>query len=383
MREYPTTTDGHASYASRVAALHLDAWTGEHAPLTGAPPPDRAAEPESMVVPVGTGVRIHYLDWGAPLGGDPATTAGRGATPPTPATPTALLLIPGISQTAWSWAPVARRLSHSTRVLAIDLRGHGLSEVPRNGYELESLAWDGLTVLAANGFGVEVGGPPAVVAGHGFGAQVAATMGALQPASVAGVALVDGGWEDVGEATRLSSAEFLAGLAEPPEVLRTMDAFLADRRGFDPASWDADQERAARAQVDQKVAGHVVMVSRPVAVRGLVDAMYSYRPETALAAIPSPLLVCVAESGAADDDAAHERALALGDVLRARHTEAQTADRVVRFPGSGHNLMRYRPDELAAELLALVRLGPCSRPRCRPAPRDSTPPRGRMRAWTS
>ena len=161
-----------------------------------------------------------------------ATTAGTSRPRRQPRT--ALLLIPGISQTGWSWAPVARRLCHSTRVLAIDLRGHGLSEVPRDGYELESLAWDGLTVLAANGFGVEVGGPPAVVAGHGFGAQVAATMGALQPASVAGVALVDGGWEDVGEATRLSSAEFLAGLAEPPEVLRTMDAFLADRRGFDP-----------------------------------------------------------------------------------------------------------------------------------------------------
>ena len=353
-RECPTTTDGHASYASRVAALGLDAWTGEHEPLTDAPPPDRQAEPESMVVPVSTGVRIHYLDWGvAPTVAPAAATPG--ATP-RDAADRALLLIPGISQTAWSWAPVARRLRAFARVLAIDLRGHGLSEVPPDGYELESLAWDGLTVLAANGFGDEVGGPPAVVAGHGFGGLVAATMATLQPASVAGVALVDGGWEDVAEATRLSASEFLAGLAEPPEVLRSIDAFLADRRGFDPGSWDADQERAARAQVDQKPAGHVVMVSRPVAVRGLVDAMYAYRPQAALVAVPCPLLVCLAVSGAADDEAAHERALALGDVLRARHAAGRTVDRVARFPGWGHNLMRYRPAEVAAEMVMLTRI---------------------------
>jgi pimeloyl-ACP methyl ester carboxylesterase len=318
-----------------VALPDPDTWRGEHAPLADAPEPDRGAEPESMVVTVGTGERIHYLDWGGPV-----------------AAAEAIMLVHGVAQTSWSWAPVARRLRVACRTIAVDLRGHGLSDAPRSGYDLESLAWDVLTVLTATGQGIEAKGPPAIVAGHGLGAMVAVTMASLTPESVAGVALADGGWEDVAEATRLSSAEFLAGLAEPPEVLASMAAFLADREAFDPASWDADQERAARAQVDQKHAGHVALVTRSAAIRGVVDAMYGYQPMEVAATVPRPLLVLVAESGSADDEAVRERRLALDDVL-ASHARSGAPARVVRFIGAGHNLMRYRPAEVAAELLAL------------------------------
>ena len=58
--------------------------------------------------------------------------------------------------------------------------------------------------------------------------------------------LVDGGWEDVAETSGMEPDEFLRGLDEPPEVLRSMAAFLADRRDFDPATWDADEEAGAR-----------------------------------------------------------------------------------------------------------------------------------------
>ena len=317
-------------------------WAGEHVPLTGAPEPDLDAEPESLVVQMDTGERMHYLDWGAP-------------SPPHELPP--LLLVHGLSQTAWAWAPIARRLRTAARVLSLDLRGHGLSESPRAGYELESLAIDALTIAVANRWGRDVGGPPVAVAGHGFGAQVAATMAVLQPESVCGVALVDGGWEGVGEATRMSPTEFGAAVAEPPEVLASMDAFLADRRGYDPGTWDADQERAARAQVDQKHAGHVAPVARPGVVKALVEAMFSYRPWEVLPAVSCPLLAVVAESGSADDDEARERRLALDEVMRAREGAGRRAARIAVFRGSGHNLMRYRADELTAELLALLEAG--------------------------
>ena len=63
----------------------------------------------------------------------------------------------------------------------------------------------------------------------------------------AGLVLVDGGWESLEAASGMDVDEFLRGLDEPPEVMRSMAAFLADRAAFDPATWDADQERAARA----------------------------------------------------------------------------------------------------------------------------------------
>ncbi|MFN8621691.1 MAG: alpha/beta hydrolase [Chloroflexota bacterium] len=311
-------------------------------PVPPAPPPDPAAAPESMVVTMDTGERIHELDWGAP------------AAPPVPALPP-LVLIHGIAQTAWSWAPVARRLAGLARVVAIDLRGHGLSDAPRTGYDPSSLAYDVLTVVSANGWGADVGGPRVVVAGHGAGGMIAATAAALAPRTVAGTALLDGGWESQSDATGMNPAELLGALAEPPEVLRTMDAWLADRRGYDPSTWDDDQETAARAQVDQKYAGHVALRARTPALKALLEGLDAYRPDEALGNVLGPLLVAIAESGGADDDTARERALALDEVERLRRANGGDPTRVVRFPGVGHNLMRYRPDAVAAELLALLR----------------------------
>src|SRR3972149_4912140 len=67
----------------------------------------------------------------------------------------------------------------------------------------------------------------------GVGARVAAWPAGVQPGAVAGLGLVDGGWEELEATTRMDAAEFLRGLAEPPEVLRSMDAYLADRREGD------------------------------------------------------------------------------------------------------------------------------------------------------
>lgn len=287
-----------------------------------------------------TGDRLHYLDWGGP-------TTDRSPLPP-------LLLIHGLQATAWSWASLARRLRGSTRVLAVDLRGHGLSESPRTGYDLESLAYDALTVLSANGYGADVDGPPAVVAGHGLGAAVAVTMANLRPRSVAGLTLIEGGFEDLAEVTGMTAADYQRSIGDPPEVLASMAAYLADRREFDPPTWDADQERAARAAVDEKHAGHVTSVVRAHALRGSVEALFSYRPRVALAPVAAPVLIAIAESGAADDETLRERRLALDDVVRARAAAGMAAPTIRIFKGAGHNLMRYRPDELGAALLELL-----------------------------
>lgn len=314
-----------------------------------APPPDPTAQPESLVVAMDTGDRIHYLDWGAPDAvrlAPGATRVGPGAARPLPS----LVLLHGIGETAWTWMPVARRLSGITRVLALDQRGHGLSESPAAGYELESLAMDVLTVMVANGWGPDAGGPPVVLAGHGFGAAIAVAVAAERPAAVGGLALVDGGLEDVGRAVGDDPGQMLKALAEPPEVLASMDAWLEDRRAFDPASWDADQERAARAQVDEKHAGHVAPVVRTQALLATVTAMLSYRPGELLPQVRVPLLAALAGAASADDDLARERELELSESLRLPAGPV----RGVRFPGAGHNLMRYVPDALASELAALL-----------------------------
>jgi pimeloyl-ACP methyl ester carboxylesterase len=180
-------------------------------------------------------------------------------------------------------------------------------------------------------------------------------MAQTQTESVSGVGLIDFGWEDMEAATGQTPAEFERAIADPPEVLASMDAYLADRRDFDPPTWDADQERAARAAVDEKYAGHVTPVTRTHVLRSSIAAMYEFRPMETLAELRQPILIAAAESGSADDAEVRERLLALDDLVAARASRGVSAPDVRRFVGAGHNLMRYRPAELTNALTDLLR----------------------------
>ncbi len=326
--------------------------------LAAVPDADPAAEPQGFVVEVARGTRIHFLDWGAPedagvvagAAGD-RVTAGAGAhvpaNQPSPIPPRVLLLH-GLGQTAWAWAPVARRLCHVAWVVAMDLRGHGLSDSPTDGYDPESLAED--VVAVAEGSGLwEASAPPLVLAGHGFGAIVATWASRALADRGGGLVLVDGGWEDLARTTGLEPDEFLRGLDEPPEVLRTMDAFLADRRDFDPGTWDADQERAARATVVETHSKRLTPATRPHAITASVEAMFRYDPIDVL-----PLVTASIAALMSADDEDGTRGAALIAAQRALEVHGRQPMRVARFPDAGHNLMRYRPRHVTAAILGVA-----------------------------
>jgi non-heme chloroperoxidase len=292
--------------------------------------PDPAAEPEGFLVTADDGTKLHFHDWGGPASG----AAGTG-----------VLLLPGLLQPAWSWAPVARRLRGLARTVVADLRGQGLSDAPMEGYDLPTLGADAVTIAD----GAALPGP-LVVAGHGFGGQVAAHAALALGDRCAGVVLVDGGFERLEEVTDLDVEEFLRGLDEPPEVLASLDAWLADRRGFDPATWDDDQERAARDAVVDTAAGHVVKAVRPHVIEAMVRSMFDEDPALVLAAVDAPITVLVA--GAAPDLEARTR-----EATRCAETRVAVGGSgidIVVVPRVGHNLMRYAPEVVGAAILALA-----------------------------
>ncbi len=294
----------------------------------GAMDADPAAEPEGFLVTADDGTKLHFHDWGGPE----VSAVG-------------LLLLPGLLQPAWSWAPVARRLRGLARTVVADLRGQGLSDAPMAGYDLPTLGADAVTVADGAGLAGQL-----IVAGHGFGGQVAAHAALALGDRCAGLVLVDGGFERLEETTDLDVDEFLRGLDEPPEVMASLDAWLADRRGFDPATWDADQDRAARDAVVETAAGHVVKAVRPHVVEAVVRSMFDEDPAMVLAAVDAPITVLIA--GAAPELDARTR-----EATRCAETRVAVGASgidIVVVPRVGHNLMRYAPEVVGAAILALA-----------------------------
>lgn len=312
--------------------------------LPPAPEPDAGAEPAGFVVEADAATRIHFLDW----------DAGAGPPPGRPRRAPGVLLVHGLAQTAQSWAPVARRLRSACRVVAMDLRGHGLSDAPTDGYDPDSLAGDAIAVAEGAGllaYGDEPAPGPLVVAGLGYGAIVAAWAAHALGDRCAGLVLVDGGWEDLATSTGTTAGEWLAEIEEPPEVLASMGAWLADRAAFDPSTWDADQERASRSQVVETAAGRVKLAVHPHALAGSVGAMWAYEPGIVLSGVDARVVALLA--GASDGP----RAAALQEIARRRAVARRPPIRAGAFPARAHNLLRYEPAAVASAVLASLSAG--------------------------
>ena len=83
----------------------------------------------------------------------------------------------------WSWSIPAWEGRH--RVIAADLRGHGRSAAPPDGYTPQALADDVAGLVRAEA------GEPVVLVGHSLGTVVASALTVRHPALVRGLVLVD------------------------------------------------------------------------------------------------------------------------------------------------------------------------------------------------
>ena len=120
-----------------------------------------------------------------------------------------VLLVHGITESASTWDPVARRLSESHRVITLDLRGHGESGTADR-YDLEAMAGDVAAVMMASGASA-----PHLV-GHSLGGAVVSAAGAVLP--VGSVVNVD---------QSLQLGSFKAQLAPAEAMLRDAATFPA------------------------------------------------------------------------------------------------------------------------------------------------------------
>ncbi|MGI9116961.1 MAG: alpha/beta fold hydrolase [Gaiellales bacterium] len=99
--------------------------------------------------------------------------------------PLDVVVLPGITSPAPTWAFVAGWLGDLARVTVLDIRGRGLSDAPDAGYQLADYVDDAIAVCE------QLGIAEPVVLGHSMGARIGAAMGAARPGFASAYILLD------------------------------------------------------------------------------------------------------------------------------------------------------------------------------------------------
>ncbi|MBV2357477.1 alpha/beta hydrolase, partial [Streptomyces sp. J2-1] len=121
-----------------------------------------------------------------------------------------VLLLHGLMGCASHWARIAGRLARRHRVVALDQRGHGASEGPRQAaYTREAYVEDAEAALEQLGLG------PAVLVGHAMGALTAWQLAARRPDLVCGLVICDMRASALGAASQREWADWFASWPLP------------------------------------------------------------------------------------------------------------------------------------------------------------------------
>jgi pimeloyl-ACP methyl ester carboxylesterase len=224
----------------------------------------------------------------------------------------AVVLIHGLFEDRTYYASQASHLGQRRRVLNVDLRGHGESDVPEEGYSVDALADDVARVCD------EAGISRAIFCGHSV--AVALRVATRRPDLAAGVVLLDGAVLIRPEPLQ----EVLGTIVPTLETEGWRDALL----GFFPGIAGT---AAGRVRADISAAPRVYAL--PL-MREIMTACTTGDDAAELAALRCPLMYVHSEMPL--------------DLERLR--ELQPDAIVEEIPGVGHYTMLTAPDQLNALL---------------------------------
>lgn len=195
-----------------------------------------------------------------------------------------LVLMPGLTANAHSFdGLVGSGLNPSLRVLAVDLRGRGLSDKPENGYSMADHAADIIGLL--NGLKLE----RVVLGGHSFGGLLSLYMAARYPDRVSKLVVIDAAGAMHPQVRELIKPS----LDRLGKVLPSWDAYIAAMKQmpFYRGWWDPAIENYYRADVDIRADGTVKPRSRPEAIIEAVEKALGEDWAVHLAKISQPMLL--------------------------------------------------------------------------------------------
>jgi len=204
----------------------------------------------------------------------------------------------GLTASYVNFVGIAERLEGRRPLFAVDLRGRGDSDKPEGPYGMVQHARDVAAAMRAMGLG------PSIVIGHSMGAFVATALAAREPALVAGLVLIEGGYllAMTGEAApqKAIDAPLALRITQLRETYPSREAyrgFWQSQPHFPPEDWGPWVE----AFLDYEIAGEAPRLkpkASETAVRADVASAFQVEEIVAhLRAIRVPVLMLRAESG--------------------------------------------------------------------------------------
>jgi pimeloyl-ACP methyl ester carboxylesterase len=258
-----------------------------------------------------------------------------------------LVLLHGLSSTADTWGLVAQELCRRHLVLAFDLRGHGLSEQPVDGYDLVTIAEDVISAMARLGLG------QVALAGHGWGARVALALAARHPALVSHLILVDCPHVEPRHWPGMTLERFIHEHEIPPQWFASRTTYLYALRHEMSSFWSSEVEAIFLAQVREMPDGTLEERLRPEYQRKIRESLWEDRALSYYGKLACPVLLVPAATKPQPHDELPER-LELADEFAAAKGQmvAQVSRAIQRcsvlwMPDTTHYIQLQRPQILS------------------------------------
>jgi pimeloyl-ACP methyl ester carboxylesterase len=253
------------------------------------------------------------------------------------------LLLHGLASNCQTWDFVAARLSEAGHaVVAVDQRGHGLSQRPEAGYDFGTVTEDLARLLDALGW------QRPIVVGQSWGGSVVLRFGARNPGRARGLALVDGGFMDL-QSLPDATWDGISKKLTPPDLRgRSRDEVGALIRSAHP-DWTESAIQATLANFETLPDGTVrpwLTLERHMAI---LRAMWEQKTAELYPLVREPVLICVAQEGEATSEVRERHIAAAQAGLRRAATRW--------FKNTAHDIHLHRPALLARMFLAQLKTG--------------------------
>ncbi|MBX6371067.1 MAG: alpha/beta fold hydrolase [Acidothermus sp.] len=255
------------------------------------------------------------------------------------------LLVHGLASNARLWDLVARHLAEAGHeTVAVDLRGHGQSDAPPDGYDTETAASDLVRLCGA--LGLEGERLPIAV-GQSWGGNVVLTLAARYRA-VTGLVLVDGGW--LCPRDRFPTFEECWSVLAPPEFTGVrVDDMRRHLRSAHP-DWPAESHEAVLGNFHILPDGTVRPRLDRDHHRSILYSLWSGNPRELYPLVDVPVLLVAAVGAHLDPDTDHQLLGQEKPGILDACTMLRDVD-VRWYVGADHDLHAQHPQRLAADLL--------------------------------